>query len=303
MDSGESVTVQIRAEVAQRTGRQRQRQQQAMAKEAGGPHADCITAVTSSAPTPSAPWTSATLTSTSLTISGSTRRKSEALGRPIYGQDGKAPFRKALRPSRFVQMFFNELDILLNPVLVYQQGETLEEALERVHGIAVDPEAGRARRDPMHPSLEPVADELRRPSRIMLTELATHGYIGLELLELADADLDAIANPDYRRHVARRWKPTSLLARAARAAGAYREARGADLAHVRVMGEAVLAPDSAVSLEAREDWLRSSIPQASLPDMTECVFVLRSNVKRPLRALLITAVDQAAPRDIAELDL
>jgi hypothetical protein len=155
----------------------------------------------------------------------------------------------------------------------------------------------------MHPSLEPVADELHRPSRIMLTELAAHGYIALELLELADADLDAVANPDYRRHVARRWKPTSPLARAARAAGAYLEARGADLAHVRVMGEAVLPPDSAISLEARENWLRSSIPQTSLPDMTECVFVLPPNVKRPLRALLITAVDQAGLRDIADLDL
>lgn len=59
----------------------------------------------------------------------------------------------------------DELEILPNPVLVYQQGGTLEQALERVRGIAVDPEAGRAQRDAMHPSLEPVADELRRPSR------------------------------------------------------------------------------------------------------------------------------------------
>jgi hypothetical protein len=189
----------------------------------------------------------------------------------------------------------------MHPSLETVAGE--EQALERVHGIVVDPEAGRAQRDAMHPSLETVAGELRRPSRIMLTELAANGYIALELLDLPDADLEAIADPHYRHHVARRWTPTSPLARAARAAGSYLQAGGADLTRVRLMSEAVFLPDMAFGVEAREDWLGSLVHQTGREDMTEAVFVLRPNLKRPLRALRIVPLDAGGLRDIADLDI
>ncbi|HJS92988.1 MAG TPA: hypothetical protein VJ741_01905 [Solirubrobacteraceae bacterium] len=101
----------------------------------------------------------------------------EILDRLLSSRDWNTPFRKALQPSRAVQLLFNRIEMTIAPVLVYERGDTLEQTVARVESIAEDESAGRAARDPVHPALEAVIDDLARPSRILLTELASRGYI------------------------------------------------------------------------------------------------------------------------------
>lgn len=76
----------------------------------------------------------------------------------VVGRDWNTPFRKALRPPRALQVLFSRLEMIAEPVAVYERGDTLDRALARVEAIAPDPEAGRAERDAVPPAIEPVAD-------------------------------------------------------------------------------------------------------------------------------------------------
>ena len=110
--------------------------------------------------------------------------------------------------------------MIAEPVLVYERGDTLDRALARVEAIAPDPEAGRAERDPVHPAIEPVADELARPTRILLTELLTAGLLRAELVDLADVEENELVDRRFVTGLRLRWRSrASPLARAARAAG------------------------------------------------------------------------------------
>jgi hypothetical protein len=119
----------------------------------------------------------------------------------VAGRDWNTPFRKELKSRRALQIMFGELEMVAEPVLLYQRGDTLGDAEARVRAITEDPEAGRAERDPVHPVLEPVADLLSRPSLILLTEMAGRGFVGLELVDLADAEPAEIRDREYRSRV------------------------------------------------------------------------------------------------------
>jgi hypothetical protein len=261
----------------------------------GGPHAQCVTPVYVFG---SYARGAKILGDVDVSISLDPRLnpavKFDTTERIIHGRDGYAPFRKALRPNTSVQIFFDD-QRFPGALLIYERGDTLEQALERVHAIKIDPLAGRAERDPRHPSLEAVADALDRPSRIMLTELAGHGYIGIDLLELPDADLDVIANASFRQIVKDRWKPNSPLARGVRAAEAYLQARRTDLAEIRVLGEPVCyGVPSSFSIECRPGRLPSCVTEMIRLGVTECLFVLRPNLKRQLQVIQITVVNPPA---------
>jgi hypothetical protein len=230
----------------------------------------------------------------------------ELVDRLVVGRDWNAPFRKALRPRRALQIMFNQLQMVAEPVLVYERGDGFEAAVARVRAIAEDPAAGRAARERVHPVLEPVADALSRPSLIVLSELASRGYIELELIDLPDAELAEISDLDYRRFVHRHWTPTSPLARAARAAGAYLLARGVKLSQVTLLGIPLTpgrrASTSAWAIEAREQHLREFVSDLGRRRVGHWLYVVRPARKRPLRALHVTAANRSALRQINDLD-
>ena len=227
----------------------------------------------------------------------------EVLDRLLSSRDWNTPFRKALRPSRAIQLMFNRLEMIAEPVLVYQRGDQLEECLARISSIAEDRSAGRATRDPVHPALEPVIDDLARPSRILLTELASRGYVSLELIDLPDAELDAINNDNFRSAVADSWSDESPLARAARAAGRWLEQAGADLDRVHLLGRDLDDSETPWAIEARESKLDLLVPLMGRWGVRQWLFVIRPNRKRPLVALVAKPLNQHALESIRDVHI
>lgn len=221
----------------------------------------------------------------------------------VAGRDWNTPFRKELKPRRALQIMFGYLEMVAEPVLLYQRGDTLKDAEARVRAIAEDLEAGRAEREPVHPVLEQVADLLSRPSLILLTEMANRGFVELELIDLPDAKLSEIRNREYRLRVSRRWAATSPLARAATAAGAYLQRRSVKVSQVILLGGHGSTVRSAPwAVEAREGRLRDFVWDLGQACAGDWLYVIRPDLKRPLKAVRVRAVDRPALAEIRDLD-
>jgi hypothetical protein len=220
----------------------------------------------------------------------------ELMDNLVVGRDWNTPFRKALKPARALQVMFSRLEMIAEPVLVYERGDTLDQALARIDSIAPDPEAGRADRDPVHPAIEPIADDLARPTRILLSELLAEGLLDLEIIDLADAEEDELSDESFVFETRLRWRSAaSPLARAARAAGAHLQASGVDLDRVALMpGSALDQSGSRWAVDCRETHLRLLVVYLGHNRVCDALFVLHPQRKRPLRALRITASDPSA---------
>jgi predicted nucleotidyltransferase len=269
---------------------------------AGGLHADCVTAVYVFG---SYARGALSVGDVDVDIEYDSRLNPEVhrelIDRVVIGRDWNTPFRKALKPPRALQVMFGRVEMIAEPVLVYERGDTLERARARVEAITTDPGAGRARRDPVHPAIEPVADDLKRPSRILLTELLTAGLLTVDLVVLADADGDEPADGRFEERIRLRWPSArSPLARAARAAGAQLQAAGVDLATVALMPRGVLDQrGSRLVVECRETHLRDLIAYLAYNRIARGLFVLHPERKRPLRGLRLAAPNPGAlPDDI-----
>src|SRR4051794_15525039 len=68
--------------------------------------------------------------------------------------------------------------------LLYERGDHLHQAMERLHAIQADPNVARAPRDPVAPQLEGLDKELTRSERAELSALLSAGWIELERLTL-----------------------------------------------------------------------------------------------------------------------
>lgn len=263
---------------------------------AGGAHADCVTAVYVFG---SYARGALTVGDIDVDIEYDARLQPgverELLDDLVVGRDWNTPFRKALKPPRALQVMFSKIEMIAEPVLVYERGDTLDQALARVASITPDPEAGRAERDPVHPAIEAVAEDLARPTRIMLTELITTGLLEVELIDLADAEEHELADERFVTHTRLRWRSAaSPLARAARAAGAHLHAAGVDLDSVALMPGSVLDDaGSRWAIECRETHLRRLIAYLGHNGIRDALFLVRPERKRPLRALRISAPDPA----------
>lgn len=156
----------------------------------------------------------------------------------VAGRDWNSPLRKALKPRRTLQVLYEEIAHITEPVLIYQDGDDLDAALERVNAIKPEPAAGRAARDPVHPVLEPVADALSRPSLIVLGGLLTHGHINMSVVDVPDVTLNDIEDPEFREFLVGAWAESSPRARAARAGGAFLLGRGLELSVTVQVGAA-----------------------------------------------------------------
>jgi predicted nucleotidyltransferase len=221
--------------------------------------------------------------------------ESELIDAVVVGRDWNTPFRKALKPPRALQVLFSRIEMIEEPVLVYEHGDTLDHALARIEAIAPDPEAGRAERDAVHPAIELVAEDLARPTRILLTELLDAGLVHVELIDLADAEEDELADRSFVIQVRLRWRSgTSALARAARAAGAYLQAAGVDLGMVALMPRSVFDQEgSRWAVDCRETHLRRLVVYLGHNGIPDALFVLRPERRRPLRALRLAVHDPA----------
>ena len=208
----------------------------------------------------------------------------------VAGRDWNGPVRKALKPRRSLQVLYGKLEMLGEPVLIYQDGDDLAAALARVYAIRSDPEAGRADREPVHPVLEPVADALSRPSLITLGTMVGHGLISLSVSDLPDVALWDIRGRAYRDFVASAWSETSPLARAAQAGGAALLSRKLTPRELLVLGRSPLGASGRPrwAIECREGKLRRFAYDLG-HGFDGWLYVVRPERKQPLRALEITA--------------
>ncbi len=119
---------------------------------------------------------------------------------------------------------------------LWRRSDTLQQALDRLHAIQPDPDAGRAKRDAMLPAFDGLDRWLDRPVRERLVQLVEVGAITITQVELPDAELDDLLDEDAQWAI-ERWADDSPLRRAAIAALAYLEARGISPQLVHLHGQ------------------------------------------------------------------
>lgn len=195
-----------------------------------------------------------------------------------------------MKPRRTLQVLYEEIAHITEPVLIYQSGDDLDAALARVNAIQPELAAGRAARDPVHPVLEPVADALSRPSLIVLGELLTHGHIGMSVLDLRDVALSDVEDPEFHEFLVDAWAESSPRARAARAGGTLLLGRGLELSQLEILERHPCGTADGLTwvVEAREGKLRNFAWELG-HGFEGWLYVVRPERKQPLRALEITA--------------
>lgn len=123
-------------------------------------------------------------------------------------------------------------------VPLWRRGDSLAAALAVVHGIAEDPEAGRAERHDMIDAFEGLDRHISRPVRAELISWQQNGFVAISRVGLPDAPQDTglLTDPDMR-WAFRRWTNDSPLRRAALAGLTYLQGRGAALDDIDLAGQ------------------------------------------------------------------
>lgn len=144
-----------------------------------------------------------------------------------YGRDPHSPMRSMLttgkRGYQFQFEFRERADFEMT--LLWQKGDSLATALDRLHAIQADETAGRAPRDSMLPEFEGIDDWIPRPYREALCSAVSDKAITLERVLLPDSQVSSQVAVE---HLAYRWKPSSPLYRAAMAVVSHWEREGID---------------------------------------------------------------------------
>jgi hypothetical protein len=144
-----------------------------------------------------------------------------------YGENPFSVFKRPLvgakRGCQFQFNFRDRANFEMTPL--WQRGDTLQTALDRLHAVQPDPSEGRAERDAMLPEFEELDQWLPLAVREQLIGMVSSGAIALERLVLADG---AATSRPAREHLSYRWQATSPLHRAASAVIADWERRGID---------------------------------------------------------------------------
>jgi hypothetical protein len=148
----------------------------------------------------------------------------ELVQRMFAGRNMMTPFEQALRDrQRGLNIVFNVREQLerqggFDFVTLWQRGDSLEVALERLQAIKSDPQAGSAPREHVHPMI--VGHEKRTliDARKQLIELDRKGAVKLRRLEIArerepqDERLRRVAGWGYSEQSPRRRAMRALLA-------------------------------------------------------------------------------------------
>jgi predicted nucleotidyltransferase len=152
-----------------------------------------------------------------------------------HGRDLHSPMRSMLTTGKRGYQFQFEFRKRsgFEMTLLWQKGDSLATALERLHAIQADEAAGRAPRDWMLPELEGLDDWISRPNREVLCAAVSDKAIKLERVLLLDSP---VTNQAAAKHLAYRWKPSSPLYRAALAVVSHWEREGIDPGHCHLHG-------------------------------------------------------------------
>ncbi|WP_410589514.1 nucleotidyltransferase domain-containing protein [Amycolatopsis sp. lyj-23] len=208
-----------------------------------------------------------------------------------YGKNPYVVFNKALRGnSRSVSIIFEPQSYEDIPMtLLWQRGESIDTALERLHAIPADPAAGRAPRHGMLPCFDGLDEWIPRPVREEVAGLVEDEVVTVEQLTLVDK---AVVDPTISELIESRWIETSPLRRAARAAVAHLEERGADLHSLFLHGEDTGAELTPFSIGFQLTHLRSMLRIFAEYGGQEWIEVVHPTRRSPLHALRIVLKDR-----------
>lgn len=152
------------------------------------------------------------------------------------GRDPYAVIRRELTTGKRGCQFVFETNQLeeFNAILIWERGDSLPTAMDRLAAIQPDEIAGRAPRDAMLPEFEGLEDWIPRPDREVLCRAVNDGAITLERVTLQNGT--QVASEEAAKHARRRWNASSPLYRAATAVIAYWENQGIDLGQCHLHG-------------------------------------------------------------------
>jgi len=144
------------------------------------------------------------------------------------GFDHLGALRRELRGNqRVLEIHFNELEDLrkegFEPRLLWQRGDSLDEAHAQLGALGPDASAQRAARDTIHPLLANVEKLIPRPARQEFSLFMWAGWLDAKLVELPP---EQAASAVTRRRFAERWSESNPRFRAAHAVASYLEGEG-----------------------------------------------------------------------------
>jgi hypothetical protein len=173
--------------------------------------------------------------------------------------------------------------------LVWQRGEPLKVALDRLAAIPEDPDAGRAPRDAMLPCFEGLENDVPLFVRQAFEALTFDGTLSVEQITLTDGEVD---DPEIRRYINSRWKDGSPLRRAAHAILNYLDSRGVDIHAVHLHGKDIDKQTTPYYVAFQFRYIRALPWCFTEYDGIEWIEVPKPTRSKPIRALQIKLLDR-----------
>lgn len=148
----------------------------------------------------------------------------ERVERMFAGKNLETPFAQALRGrQRGLNIVFNVRETLERQggfefVTLWRRGDSLELALERLRSIRINPKAGSAPREYVHPAIAGFEKRVPIDARKELIELERHGRVRIRRLEIErdlepkDGKLRRMGGSGYSKSSPRRRATGALLA-------------------------------------------------------------------------------------------
>lgn len=176
---------------------------------------------------------------------------------------------------------------------LWRRGDSLAQALQALHGIAPDPEAGRAPRDDMIAEFDGLDRVIPRQVRGDLIGWRDVGRITIARLTLPEQPAEP-NDPEVANAIEMRWKTDSPLRRAGLAALQYLKHRKVALDDVELAGELLPTPTRLAGAGGEPKWWvdwkwqhYQAIPHC-LVDGAGWLEIPAPTRTRPLHALLLT---------------
>lgn len=186
---------------------------------------------------------------------------------------------------RSIQLQYNsKTDAGPELTLLWQRGDSLATALDRLRAIPIDPDAGRAPRDGMIPQFEGLDKYLPRYVRNELCAAVDSKAIEIRRLQLTDG---IVRDEDVAEHIECRWKPSSPLRRAATAVIAYLEGRRIDSRQCHLHGQDVYKRETPYFVSFKLRYLRALPYCFNEHGGVEWIEVPHLTATRPLECLQI----------------
>ncbi|HEY1687638.1 MAG TPA: hypothetical protein VGF95_02125 [Solirubrobacteraceae bacterium] len=216
------------------------------------------------------------------------------IGRLASGSDWLGPLRRAVvARQRGFQVSYERRELYeekgIELTLLWRRSDTLDIALERLHAINPDPDAGRSPRDAMLPAFQGIDRWVPLLVRQPLVKQVEAGTLTVEHIELRDAEPEDARAVSY---VNRRWRAGSPFRRAGLAALAHVERHGGDPRAVHLHGRDVYNRDTPHFIGFK--WRYYTRIPSCLADHggEEWIDVVNPTQTRALHAMLIVPLDR-----------